>query len=111
MRAVRLPQARQDPEVRGRLSRHERLCADVTGAQAAGQLPAADTGPGRHPKSVQDEMLVAAFNDIAMVESLIEEQKDELAGVIVEPFQRPIPPKPGFPAGAARGDGQRTAFR
>jgi glutamate-1-semialdehyde 2,1-aminomutase len=31
-----------------------------------------------------------------MVESLIEEQKDELAGVIVEPFQRLIPPKPGF---------------
>jgi glutamate-1-semialdehyde 2,1-aminomutase len=48
------------------------------------------------PKSVQDEMLVAAFNDIDMVESLIEEQKDELAGVIVEPFQRLIPPKPGF---------------
>jgi glutamate-1-semialdehyde 2,1-aminomutase len=48
------------------------------------------------PKSVQDEMLVAAFNDIAMVESLIEEQKDELAGVIVEPFQRLIPPRPGF---------------
>ena len=41
-------------------------------------------------------MLVAAFNDIDMVESLIEEQKDELAGVIVEPFQRLIPPKPGF---------------
>jgi glutamate-1-semialdehyde 2,1-aminomutase len=48
------------------------------------------------PKSVQDEMLVAAFNDSAMVESLIEEQKDELAGVIVEPFQRLIPPRPGF---------------
>jgi glutamate-1-semialdehyde 2,1-aminomutase len=48
------------------------------------------------PKSVQDEMLVAAFNDADMVESLIEEQKNELAGVIVEPFQRLIPPKPGF---------------
>ena len=41
-------------------------------------------------------MLVAAFNDIDMVESLIEEQKDDLAGVIVEPFQRLIPPRPGF---------------
>ena len=30
------------------------------------------------------------------VESLIEEQKDELAGVIVEPFQRLLPPQPGF---------------
>jgi glutamate-1-semialdehyde 2,1-aminomutase len=48
------------------------------------------------PKSVQDEMLIAAFNDIGMVESLILENRDELAGVIVEPFQRLIPPQPGF---------------
>jgi glutamate-1-semialdehyde 2,1-aminomutase len=48
------------------------------------------------PKSVQDEMLIAAFNDIGMVESLIAEHKNELAGVIVEPFQRLIPPQPGF---------------
>ena len=48
------------------------------------------------PKSVQDEVLVAAFNDIGMVESLIAEHKSELAGVIVEPFQRLIPPQPGF---------------
>src|SRR4026208_911154 len=48
------------------------------------------------PKSVADEMLVGAFNDIEMGGSLIEEQKDALAGVIVEPCQRLIPPKPGF---------------
>lgn len=48
------------------------------------------------PRSVQDEMLVAAFNDIEMVESLIKEHKDELAGVIVEPFQRLLQPQPGF---------------
>ena len=41
-------------------------------------------------------MVVAAFNDMEMVESLIREHKDELAGVIVEPFQRLIPPEPGF---------------
>jgi glutamate-1-semialdehyde 2,1-aminomutase len=48
------------------------------------------------PRSVQDEMLVSAFNDIEMVESLVREYKDELAGVIIEPFQRLIPPTPGF---------------
>jgi glutamate-1-semialdehyde 2,1-aminomutase len=48
------------------------------------------------PKSVQDEMLIAAFNDLDMVEGLIKEHKDELAGVIVEPFQRLLPPQPGF---------------
>ncbi|MCK6450324.1 MAG: aminotransferase class III-fold pyridoxal phosphate-dependent enzyme [Alphaproteobacteria bacterium] len=48
------------------------------------------------PKSVQDEMVISAFNDADMTEGLIKEYKDELAGVIVEPFQRLIPPKPGF---------------
>jgi glutamate-1-semialdehyde 2,1-aminomutase len=48
------------------------------------------------PKSVQDEMLVSAFNDVEMAAGLIREYKDELAGVIVEPFQRLIPPAPGF---------------
>ena len=61
-----------------------------------GNFPRPSPDSAGIPKSVQDEMLVAAFNDIDMVESLIEEQKDELAGVIVEPFQRLIPPKPGF---------------
>jgi glutamate-1-semialdehyde 2,1-aminomutase len=61
-----------------------------------GNFPRPSPDSAGIPKSVQDEMLVAAFNDIGMVESLIEEQKDELAGVIVEPFQRLIPPNPGF---------------
>ncbi len=54
------------------------------------------------PKSVQDEMLIAAFNDLDMVEGLIREHKDELAGVIVEPFQRLLPPQPGFLQGLRR---------
>jgi glutamate-1-semialdehyde 2,1-aminomutase len=41
-------------------------------------------------------MLIAAFNDVELAESLIRERKNELAGVIVEPFQRLIPPEPGF---------------
>ena len=48
------------------------------------------------PKVIQDTMLVAPFNDLATVESLIREHQDDLAGVIVEPFQRLIPPAPGF---------------
>jgi glutamate-1-semialdehyde 2,1-aminomutase len=54
------------------------------------------------PRSLRDEMLVAPFNDIAVVESLIREHRDELAGVIVEPFQRIIPPAPGFLAALRR---------
>lgn len=61
-----------------------------------GNFPRGSVDSAGIPKSVIDEMVVAAFNDIDMVRSLIEEQKDELAGVIVEPFQRLIPPRPGF---------------
>ncbi|MBS0522537.1 MAG: aminotransferase class III-fold pyridoxal phosphate-dependent enzyme [Proteobacteria bacterium] len=61
-----------------------------------GNFPRAIPDSAGIPKSVRDEMLIAAFNDIDMVESLIKEHKDELAGVIVEPFQRLLPPQPGF---------------
>ena len=61
-----------------------------------GNFPRAIPDSAGIPKSVRDEMLISAFNDIEMFESLIREHKDELAGVIVEPFQRILPPKPGF---------------
>jgi glutamate-1-semialdehyde 2,1-aminomutase len=48
------------------------------------------------PRSLRDEILVAPFNDLEVVAGLVREHKDELAGVIVEPFQRIIPPAPGF---------------
>jgi len=48
------------------------------------------------PKSLRDEVLVAPFNDLDSVASLIREHKAELAGIIVEPFQRLVPPTPGF---------------
>ena len=64
--------------------------------KSPGNFPRGSIDSAGIPKSVADEMVVAAFNDIDMVRSLIEEQKDELAGVIVVPFQRLIPPKPGF---------------
>jgi glutamate-1-semialdehyde 2,1-aminomutase len=54
------------------------------------------------PKSLRDEVLVAPFNDLEVVASLVREHKDELAGVIVEPFQRIIPPAPGFLEGLRR---------
>ena len=46
--------------------------------------------------AVQDSMIVAPFNDIEVARQLIAEYADELAGVIVEPLQRLIPPAPGF---------------
>ena len=54
------------------------------------------------PKSLREEVLVAPFNDLDTVASLIREHKAELAGIIVEPFQRLISPKPGFLEGLRR---------
>ena len=40
--------------------------------------------------AMQDGVLIAPFNDISMTTSLVEQYHDELAAVIVEPFQRLI---------------------
>jgi len=48
------------------------------------------------PKSIENEMLIAPFNDLETTTAIIEKYHDELAAVIVEPFQRLIPPKQGF---------------
>jgi glutamate-1-semialdehyde 2,1-aminomutase len=61
-----------------------------------GNFPQAAPDTAGIPRSVRDEMLIAPFNDAAMAASLIHEHRDELAGVILEPFQRLLPPKPGF---------------
>jgi len=48
------------------------------------------------PDSVTDEVLVAPFNDPETVSSLLAEHGAEIAGIIVEPLQRILPPAPGF---------------
>jgi len=48
------------------------------------------------PESLRAEMLVAPFNDIESVGSLVSEYGDEIAAIIVEPLQRTVPPVPGF---------------
>jgi glutamate-1-semialdehyde 2,1-aminomutase len=61
-----------------------------------GNFPQATPDSPGIPRSVSGDMLIAPFNDPDLAASLIREHRDELAGVIVEPFQRLIPPKPGF---------------
>jgi glutamate-1-semialdehyde 2,1-aminomutase len=59
-------------------------------------FPAAVPDSAGIPRALRDEMLVAPFNNVETLESLVKEHTEELAGVIVEPFQRIIPPAPGF---------------
>ncbi len=48
------------------------------------------------PDSVRDSMIIAPFNDAETTVSIMDEYRDEIAAVIVEPLQRLIPPEPGF---------------
>jgi glutamate-1-semialdehyde 2,1-aminomutase len=62
----------------------------------SGNFPAPVPDSAGIPKSVRDDMIIAPFNDAEVVAGLVKEHRNELAGVIVEPFQRIIPPAPGF---------------
>ena len=48
------------------------------------------------PKAVSQSVLVAPFNAADVAEELIASYADDLAAVIVEPFQRVLRPEPGF---------------
>jgi glutamate-1-semialdehyde 2,1-aminomutase len=48
------------------------------------------------PTSVQSNVVVAPYNDLEALKGLVSRHKDELAAIIIEPFQRIIPPEPGF---------------
>src|SRR5882757_5928543 len=52
-------------------------------------------GPGI-PRSVSADMLIAPFNNADLACGIIREHREELAAVIVEPFQRLLKPLPGF---------------
>ena len=45
---------------------------------------------------MKSEVLVAPFNDIEFIENILAEESSEIAGIIVEPLQRLIPPIKNF---------------
>ncbi|MFU1476498.1 aspartate aminotransferase family protein [Roseovarius sp. C7] len=59
-------------------------------------FPQAQPDSAGIPQSVADDMLIAPFNDPDYIRSLLAEHGHEVAGLIVEPLQRIIPPAPGF---------------
>jgi glutamate-1-semialdehyde 2,1-aminomutase len=48
------------------------------------------------PHAIEADVLIAPYNDLGTVEGIVAAHADELAAVIVEPFQRLVPPQPGF---------------
>jgi len=63
---------------------------------APAAFPAAVPNSAGIPRIIQDQVLIAPFNDMTTTAEIIETHQDELAGVILEPLQRTIPPRPGF---------------
>jgi glutamate-1-semialdehyde 2,1-aminomutase len=64
-------------------------------------LPARHVEPGA-PKSVLNDMLVAPFNDLDAVESLLKKYEDKIAAVLLEPMMGAlgmVPPRAGFLSG------------
>jgi glutamate-1-semialdehyde 2,1-aminomutase len=63
-----------------------------------GSPPYPKAVPNTHgiPRVLNDEVLIAPFNDLGATAAIIAEHRDELAGVIIEPIQRTFEPKPGF---------------
>lgn len=75
------------------------MCAEAQMSLAPTKLanfPAAVPDSAGIPQSVQDEILIAPFNDAEFIRSIVAERGDEIAAIIVEPLQRVIPPAPGF---------------
>ncbi|WP_299690477.1 aminotransferase class III-fold pyridoxal phosphate-dependent enzyme [uncultured Tateyamaria sp.] len=59
-------------------------------------FPQAQPDSAGIPRAVADEMLIAPFNDIEYMRSLLDEYAGQVAAIIVEPLQRVIPPVPGY---------------
>ena len=75
------------------------MCAEAQMSLAPSKMvnfPQAVPDSAGIPQGVADEMLIAPFNDFDYIRSLLAEYGDQVAGIIVEPLQRIIPPLPGF---------------
>jgi glutamate-1-semialdehyde 2,1-aminomutase len=66
------------------------------GPRAPKAFPAPTPDSAGIPHAIQEEVLIAPFNDLAETEAIIESHHADLAAVIMEPFQRLIVPHPGF---------------
>lgn len=65
-------------------------------ADQVGDYPRGAASSAGVPRSIEESVLVAPYNDAEAATAIIEEHYDELAAVIVEPFQRTLAPVTGF---------------
>lgn len=63
---------------------------------ATKEYPQATRDSAGIPEVLEGEVLICPYNDIETTSAIIEDYHDEIGGVIVEPAQRILQPKPGF---------------
>jgi glutamate-1-semialdehyde 2,1-aminomutase len=66
------------------------------GPRAPKAYPAPTPDSAGIPHAIQEHVLIAPFNDLAETEAILAAHHGDLAAVIMEPFQRLIPPAKGF---------------
>jgi glutamate-1-semialdehyde 2,1-aminomutase len=66
------------------------------GPKAPKAFPAPTPDSAGIPHAIQEHVLIAPFNDLAETEAILAAHHADLAAVIMEPFQRLVPPEPGF---------------
>ena len=66
------------------------------GPRAPKAYPAPTPDSAGIPHAIQEHVLIAPFNDLAETEAILAAHHGDLAAVIMEPFQRLIPPDKGF---------------
>lgn len=75
------------------------MCAEAQMSLAPSvqmNFPQAQPDSAGIPASVAEDVLVAPFNDLDAMRALLDEYKDQVAAIMVEPLQRVVPPQPGY---------------
>ncbi|MBJ7593805.1 MAG: aspartate aminotransferase family protein [Candidatus Dormibacteraeota bacterium] len=62
----------------------------------AATYPSSQPSSGGIPHALVEDVLVVPFNDLGQVRAVVEENRNRLSAIIVEPVQRVIEPVPGF---------------
>lgn len=64
--------------------------------RAVSNYPAGQPDTAGMPASLSESVLISPYNDLEAVRRIVEENRDDLAAIIVEPVQRVIFPKEGY---------------
>jgi glutamate-1-semialdehyde 2,1-aminomutase len=74
---------------------HDYAMMNTEGQQPA-DYPRAVRGSSGIPQCLENEVLIAPYNDLEQTTAIIERYHNTLGAVIIEPFQRMLSPLPGF---------------